>query len=66
MKNTQKQFTETDYEIRNEIYNLFALFGADSNILSAIGSWKDTLQDNDILSMLITYRNEKSDVTDNS
>ncbi len=47
-----KNFTETDYLIKEEIYKTFALLGGKSDLLSSIGSWKDTIDDEHVLSCL--------------
>lgn len=44
-----------DRDIRYEIYKAFEGLGAGSDLLSIIGSWKDTLSDDMILRMLIEY-----------
>jgi nicotinic acid phosphoribosyltransferase len=49
------EFTKVDFEIRNAIYSLFEIAFKDSNILSVIGSWKDTMTDEFILSELNSY-----------
>ena len=36
-------------QIRSEIYRAFELLGADSDLLAVVGSWGDTLKDEEIL-----------------
>ena len=40
---------EIDFKIRNELYKSLQLLGAKSDLLGTIGSWKDTLSDEDVL-----------------
>ncbi len=39
-------------EIINELYRAFVLLGAKMDLLSTIGSWKDSMPDQDVLSSL--------------
>lgn len=39
-------------EIVNEIYRALVLLGAESDLLGAVGSWRDSLSDSDVLSGL--------------
>jgi hypothetical protein len=41
-----------EQEIRSEIYRALDALGADANLLSTVGSWGDTLPDNDVLQLL--------------
>jgi len=66
MLEDKNNFTEIDLEVRNEIYHLLEKLGMDSNILSAVSSWKETLPSKDVLSMLVTYSKDVLNVTDNS
>lgn len=60
MKSTKLKFTKTDYQIRNELYRSFALLGQKSDLLSVIGSWKDTLSDDDIFKILKEHNKQLS------
>ena len=44
--------SEIDIQIKNEIYWALSLLGGKSDILGTVGSWKDTMPDEDILSCL--------------
>ena len=46
---------ETGLLIVREIYRACEMLGADPGLLSAIGSWGDTLDDTDILEMLKSW-----------
>lgn len=52
-------FTKTDYEIIDEISRSISLLGGQSDILGTIGSWKDTLSDEDVLSCLKSWNKAK-------
>jgi hypothetical protein len=39
-------------EIRGEIYRALEYLGADASLLATIGSWGDTLEDDDVLVLL--------------
>ena len=54
-------FEKLDYDIRNEIYISLCLLGADSNILSVVGSWNETMPSEDLLGMMRTYNEEIRD-----
>ena len=54
-------FNKLDYDIRNEIYISLCLLGADSNILSVIGSWNETMPNKTLLGMMKTYNKEIRD-----
>lgn len=54
-------FEKLDYDIRNEIYISLCLLGADSNILSVVGSWNDTVPNEVLLGMMRTYNKELRD-----
>lgn len=51
---------KTDLKIINEIQTILEKLNANSEILSVVGSWKDTLEDNEVLNELIEIN--KSDV----
>lgn len=46
---TKQLFTDTDHEIKYQINRLLENLGCDYGILSTVGSWKDTLSDQEIL-----------------
>jgi hypothetical protein len=46
MKDTLEQ------QIRAEIYRAFAKHNADKRLLATIGSWRDTLEDAEVLDLL--------------
>lgn len=52
--------SETDLKIINEIQKILEKLNTNSEILSIIGSWKDTLEDDEVLTELIEIN--KSDV----
>jgi hypothetical protein len=52
VKNKKQSLTN---KIICEIYDAFKHLKADSNLLSVIGSWRDTLEDKEILSLLKEY-----------
>jgi hypothetical protein len=43
---------EIKREIINELYRAFVLLGAKMDLLGTVGSWKDSLPDQDVLSSL--------------
>ena len=45
--------SDTSKKIISEITRSLVLLGADANLLSIVQSWKDTLSDEEILSLLI-------------
>jgi hypothetical protein len=45
-----------NYSILNAIYRIIELLGGDSGILGTVGSWKDTWDDETVLSTLIDVR----------
>lgn len=49
-------FTRMDYDIKYEINRIVELMGGKSDILSIIGSWKDTLEDDEVLEYLKCYK----------
>jgi hypothetical protein len=70
MKNTEesvkevlKKQNETDIQIMVEIGKAFASFGAKSDLMCIIGSYRDTLPDDEILQMLKEYNSEEGLVT---
>ena len=46
---------DTENQIVREIYTAFETLGADPGLLSAFGSWGDTLDDAEILKMLKSW-----------
>jgi hypothetical protein len=44
-------------DIKNEIYRTLERLGADSDLLSIVGSWRDTLSEEEILAELKRYNN---------
>ncbi|WP_445750007.1 hypothetical protein [Polaribacter sp.] len=54
-------FEKLDYDIKYEIYISLCLLGADSNILSVIGSWNETMPNDVLLEMMRTYNEEIRD-----
>lgn len=54
-------FEKLDYDIKYEIYISLCLLGADSNILSVIGSWNETMPNDVLLGMMRTYNEEIRD-----
>ena len=54
---------QTEMAIRQEVYKAFQSFGAKSDILSLIGSWGDTLEDEDILSGLQHWNKTQTEQT---
>lgn len=53
-------WTKEDYEIKNQINLILTKLGASEDILSVIGSWKDTMDDDFILSCLININKDQS------
>ena len=49
--------SETDLKIINEIYTILEKLNANDELLSVIGSWKDTLEDDQILNELVKINN---------
>uniref|UniRef100_UPI004048B99F hypothetical protein n=1 Tax=Polaribacter sp. TaxID=1920175 RepID=UPI004048B99F len=54
-------FEKLDYDIKYEIYISLCLLGADSNILSVVGSWNETMPNDVLLGMMRTYNEEIRD-----
>lgn len=50
---------EIDLQIIKQIYNILHKLGASEEILSVVGSYKDTLSDEDVLALLIEYNKEE-------
>ncbi len=48
---------EVKREIINELYRAFVLLGARMDLLSIVGSWKDSLSDQDVLSGVKAWNN---------
>ena len=46
------QSPKVNHEIVNEIYRAFVLLGAESDLLGTVGSWGDSLSEEDVLSGL--------------
>ena len=53
------QWTNHDYQIKNQLYNTLRKLGLKSDILSIIGSWKDSMSDEDTLRMLKEFNESK-------
>lgn len=49
--------SEIDLKIINEIYTILEKLNANNELLSIIGSWKDTLEDGQILNELVKINN---------
>jgi hypothetical protein len=49
--------SEIDLKIINEIYTILEKLNANDELLSVIGSWKDTLEDEQILNELVKINN---------
>ena len=49
--------SEIDLKIINEIYTILEKLNANDELLSVIGSWKDTLEDDQILNELVKINN---------
>tara|TARA_R110000868_G_scaffold390040_1_gene659512 strand:- start:881 stop:1270 length:390 start_codon:yes stop_codon:yes gene_type:complete len=49
--------SEVDLKIINEIYTILEKLNANNELLSIIGSWKDTLEDEQILNELVKINN---------
>jgi hypothetical protein len=50
----------TEQQIRSEIYRAFELLGADRELLAVIGSWGDTLNDEEVLTFLKDWNAEEA------
>ena len=50
-----------EQEIRSEIYLAFEILGARGELLATIGSWGDTLDDAEVLTLLKKFNAESSD-----
>jgi hypothetical protein len=46
------EWTETDVLIKDRLYECIEILGGMSDILGSIGSWKDTLSDQEVLACL--------------
>ncbi len=44
-----------EIQIRSEVYRAFAKLGADAGLLATIGSWGDTLSDDEVLKLLQSW-----------
>ena len=53
-----------EMEIRSEIYRALETLGADRKLLATVGSWGDTLQDEEVLQLLKEWNSGRL-VTDN-
>ena len=51
----EHKWSSIDYEIKLYLYKLIEKLGGDSVPLSIIGSWKDSMSDEDTLSMIKHY-----------
>lgn len=49
--------SEIDLKIINQIYTILEKLNANNELLSVIGSWKDTLEDEQILNELVKINN---------
>jgi hypothetical protein len=49
-----------EQQIRSEIYRAFELLGADRDLLAVVGSWGDTLDDQEILAFLKEWNAEEA------
>ena len=49
----------SDLEIINELYYSIALLGGKSDILGTVGSWKDTLDNSDVILGLKSWNKQK-------
>jgi len=49
-----------EQQIRSEIYRAFERLGADRELLAVIGSWGDTLEDEDVLTFLKEWNRDES------
>ncbi|HKF02495.1 MAG TPA: hypothetical protein VKB49_09270 [Candidatus Sulfotelmatobacter sp.] len=47
-----------EQQISSEIYRAFELLGADRELLAVVGSWGDTLNDEEILTYLKEWNTE--------
>ena len=56
-RNRSSRMTKTDIkaQIASEIYTALERLGADDELLAIVGSWRDTLDDAEVLSMLLEY-----------
>lgn len=52
--------TKTDQSIIQELLNSLSLLGAKSDLLGTVASWKDTLSDKDVLSMIRCWNEWKT------
>lgn len=58
------KYTETQLKIIASLQQLLADMGAQSDLLSIIGSWGDTLADEEILQMLNEFDSNKYEIVD--
>ena len=49
-----------EQQISSEIYRAFELLGADRELLAVVGSWGDTLEDEDVLTFLKEWNRDES------
>ena len=49
-----------EQQIRSEVYRAFEILGADASLLATIGSWGDTLDDEEILRLLTEWNTEEA------
>jgi len=59
MKSNITKFTPTQYQIITEIGKAFDNFGAKSDLQTIIGSWGDTMPDEEILEMIREWNAKK-------
>lgn len=59
-ENTEMNPNAIDDIIRAEIYKALETLGADIELLGAVGSWKDTLEDLDVLDLLKDWNEENA------
>jgi len=53
--------TKTDLKIIQELLRSLSLLGAKSDLLGTVASWKDTLNDEDVLVSIRVWNNAKAD-----
>lgn len=58
------KYNLTAIEIKNEIYKAFENLGQSYKLLGIIGSWMDTLDDEDILAMLIDWNRGENSISE--
>jgi hypothetical protein len=53
--------SETDLKIVQELLRSLSLLGAKSDLLGTVGSWKDTLKDEDVLVSVRVWNEAKAE-----